>query len=223
MNKPCAHNVYSIVLPLLLSMVVSGCATQGYSIIAATATTIGVNVSQDPTNGSPVATLGYKRAEFAFVPSNRNSNKSSAGSLGEGAKDTGNVIMELRYSGMSESGIYQRLAVGDIAVRENGTALLFAKGPDGKIDADAARALEAVRKVPASDPEADAAKVPLVKKYKSYDPKKEEDKVNIKKFDDAAILAGFKDFKGFILDQDTTPQKVKAMRKILEDTGIQFN
>lgn len=222
MKMFCPRSIFSVALSLLSSMMLCSCANQGYSVIAFTATTIGVNISQQPANGSLDATLGYKRAEVAFVPTNRNSGD-SAGTTGNGAKDSANVIMELRYSGIfstgADSGIYQRLAVGDIAVAENGTALLFAKGPDGKIDADAAKALSAVSNVPAPDPEATAAIVPLSEKYQSI----KKDPAMVKKFNDAAKAEGFKDFGSFLRDLNTTPQQVKAVRENLEKKDISFD
>src|SRR5262245_16999965 len=122
---------------LVIGIAATGCANQGYSVIASTATTIGVGISQQPSNGAVDATLGYKRAEFAFVPTNRNSGE-AAGATGGGAKDTGNVILELKYFGIfstgSDSGVYQRLAVGETAVKQPGAAALFLKGADGKLD-----------------------------------------------------------------------------------------
>lgn len=125
-----------------------GCAQQGYTVIAASNTTIGVGISQQPTNGAIDATLGYKRQEFAFIPTNRlgeTDPREAGGENSGGAKDTGNVIMEIRQSGIfsmsKDSGIYQRLAVGNIAVQQNGATLMFAKGHDGELDADTKQAL----------------------------------------------------------------------------------
>lgn len=224
MNMFYQRYFYPVVLSVLLSALLSGCANQGYSVIASTSTTIGVGISQQPTNGTFDATFGYKRAEIAFVPTNRNSGE-IAGDTGGGAKDTGNVIMELRYLGIfstdADSGIYQRLAVGDIAVKENGTALLFAKGPDGKVNPETASAILAVQSVPVAAPEATADKTPLSRKYKSY--KDTNDSASVKKFNDAAVEAGFKDFDSFLIEPNTTPQKVKTVRDSLETNGISFD
>jgi len=214
----------TLILTALSSALACGCANQGYSVIAATSTTIGVGISQQPANGSVDATLGYKRAEVAFVPTNRNSGE-SAGSSGGGAKDSGNVIMELRYAGIfstgADSGIYQRLAVGDIAVKETGAALLFAKGPDGKIDAESAKALVAVKGIPSADTTATAETALLARKYSSF--KASGDSANVKKFNDAAKGLGYTDFGSFLIDAKVTVQKAKTMRALLEGAGIDFN
>lgn len=130
-----------------------GCNSYNHSVIAATGTSIGVEVSQNPATQVPQAKLGYQRAELAIVPTNRSAEKTTttANSMGEGAKDHGEVIMELRYGGIFDtgksSGIYQRLAVGKTAVSQPGAAFMFAKDADGALStstADAvARAAEA--------------------------------------------------------------------------------
>lgn len=210
----------SVVLLSFIACLMAGCTKQGYSVIAATSTTIGVGISQQPANGTMDATLGYKRAELAFVPTNRNSGADGTGSLGGGAKDTGNVIMELRYSGLSDSGIYQRLAVGDKAVAQGGATLLFAKGPDGELNTDAAKALLAVQAIPELKPDVVAARVPLASKFKQYSPS--ADIANISKFNSAAIAAGFTDFEDFLVSENVKVEQVKAIRASLEAQGIIF-
>ncbi len=130
---------------LLLSAVgLSGCEKQGYSVLAATGTVIGVEVSQNPATQTPQAKLGYNRGELAFVPTNRSGGKEASG-FGQGATDTGEVIMELRYGGIFDvggsSGIYQRLAVGKTAVQQKGAAYMFAKDEDGTLDTATANAI----------------------------------------------------------------------------------
>jgi hypothetical protein len=142
----------------LALMFVGGCSNnKEYYVIAATGTVIGVEVSQNPATQAPQAKLGYNRGELAIVPSNRppcvaDDSKTppvQCGTLGQGAKDVPDVLMELRYGGIFDtgpsSGIYQRLAVGDVAVRQDGAALMFARNADGAVDAAAAQALIAAR------------------------------------------------------------------------------
>ena len=125
----------------------SSCSNQGYSVLASTGTVIGVEVSENPATQFPQAKLGYNRAELAFVPSNRNGEKNPAGSFGSGAKDVADVLMELRYGGIFDtgpsSGIYQRLAVGEKAVHQPGASVMFAKNADGSMETEAALALAA--------------------------------------------------------------------------------
>src|SRR5262249_799263 len=162
---------------------------------------IGVGISQQPSNGAVDATLGYKRAEFAFVPTNRNSGE-AAGATGGGAKDTGNVILELKYFGIfstgSDSGVYQRLAVGETAVKQPGGGGLFLKGGDGKLDPETAKAFSAITTVPAVDATVEKAKATLTKKYQEFQSK--GDSATIAKFDSAAKASGYADFKAFAVD-----------------------
>jgi hypothetical protein len=209
------------IFPLMvIGLLVSGCANQGYSVIASTATTIGVGISQHPSDGSIDATLGYKRAELAFVPTNRNGGE-IAGTNKNGAKDSANVIMELRYTGIfstgADSGIYQRLAVGDIAVTQNGTAVLFAKKTDGSFDAEAARVLNAVKTVPAPIANVTAIKALLSDKYKTY--KEANDTANVAKFDSAATKNGYATFEAFLIEPSTSLERASAVKKALEDDG----
>jgi len=156
-----------LIVCILILPLFQGCTTTGSSVIAATGTIIGVEVSQNQTTQTPMAVLGYKRAEIAYVPTNRGTpdttktgndesgadktaNKSGLPSMGAGAKDSANVVMELRYVGIfdmgSASGIYQRLAVGDKAVSQPGASLMFAKDGTGKIDSTAVEAISVAQK-----------------------------------------------------------------------------
>ena len=128
----------------------SACAEQGYSVVAATGTTIGIEISQSPSNGqTPKFVLGYNRAELAFVPTNRPSNdKTPLGSNGlNGAQQSADVLMELRYGGgvggQVDTSIYQRVAVGTTAVQQKGAAFLFAKSATGEVSPEAAAAIGA--------------------------------------------------------------------------------
>lgn len=127
-----------------------GCNSYNHQVIAATGTSIGVEVSQNPATQVPQAKLGYQRAELAIVPTNRSAEKTTTtgaagNSMGGGATDHGEVIMELRYGGIFDtgksSGIYQRLAVGKVAVSQPGAAFMFAKDNEGALSPHAADAL----------------------------------------------------------------------------------
>ena len=126
------------------SILLPGCTKQGYSVLASTGTSIGVEISQNPATQFPQGKLGYNRAELAFVPTNRNGG-SDAGGAGNGAKDSANVLMELRYGGIFDwgatSGIYQRLAVGTEAVTQPGAAFMFAKNAEGDLSAETSQAV----------------------------------------------------------------------------------
>lgn len=123
-----------------------GC-TSG-SVIATSATTFGLSIGTD--GGQPTSVLGYKRAEYAYVPTDRC--KKDEKNCQNNSGNSADVLMEFGSSGANNSkNLYQRLAVGKSAVRNAATAL-FIKDGEGKVDADAAKALEAIKGVE-SDPE----------------------------------------------------------------------
>ncbi len=156
-RPPIATNRIGYLIPVVLLLSSDlGCAKQRHMVVAATGTNIGVEVSENPATQAPQAKLGYQRTELALVPTNRSTeDKASDGSSGKGAKDTTDVLMELRYGGIfdtgASSGIYQRLAVGKTAVMQPGASLMFAKDASGIVTDDAQKALKAVRAIPATN------------------------------------------------------------------------
>ena len=68
------------------------------SVIAATGTNIGVEISQNPASQTPQAKLGFQRSELAIVPTNKTD------SNGTGANVHGDVLMEIRYGGIFDTG-----------------------------------------------------------------------------------------------------------------------
>jgi hypothetical protein len=130
---------------LAAAVVASGCAGR-HAVVAMSSTTIGVVVHQNEKQQTPEMKVGYNREEFAYVPTNRSGedNATTNNSLGGGAKDTGNVIMEIRGGGnvglsaVGQGEIYQRLAVGDIAVAQPGAAFMVAKDANGNLDSNTA-------------------------------------------------------------------------------------
>lgn len=224
---------------LLLFLIGSGCTETKHVVIAATETTIGVNLSQSPATSSPQAKLGYNRAEIALVPSNRNMGTDSKGSLGNGAPDVPDVMMELRYGGIfdvgSSSGIYQRLAVGNTAVKQPGASLMFAKDNAGTVSAESAKALEAVKALPAPPEPVLNDKSRLASAYRQLKMDKtlseEERKGKLKVFTDAATAAGYTvnseevqqnmdAFMKFLADTHTDSDKVTSVKKAIESKGI---
>lgn len=130
-------------------LTLTACAKQGYSVITATGTTIGLSIGQDLKGTGAESVFGYKRAEFAFVPTNR-SGAEEAGGFNQGARDSANVLMEFQYKRGKgqDGGIYQRLAIGDLAVTQTAAAVLFVRGSDGEVskeELDALKELEAAR------------------------------------------------------------------------------
>lgn len=140
-------------LLLLAAVLASGCSQNPTHVIASTATVIGVDMGQGQAQ-AVTGTLGYKRAEFAIVPTDKLESPAGGGASADprgsarsgSAKDAASVIMELNYQGIFSSGggIYQRLAVGDAAVIQSpAAALLFAKNTDGSVDPQAAQIAQA--------------------------------------------------------------------------------
>ena len=133
------------------TVILAGCTNTQHQVLAATGTVIGIDISQDPATGAPHAKIGYDRAELAVVPTNRSlcaKKKDSAEPIctqlqREGAKDTTDVLMELRFKSnltfQGDAGIYQRLAVGSNAVRQPGAAFMFSKNDNGDIDKNVAK------------------------------------------------------------------------------------
>jgi hypothetical protein len=143
-----------LIVPLFLFS--QGCTTQqGYYVLALTGTVIGVEVSQNPATQTPQAKLGYNRGELAFVPTNRSGGENANAGGAQGAKDSAEVIMEIRYGGIfdlgSNSGIYQRLAVGQTAVKQPGASFMFMKNANGDLNPEAAqKATEAIKAIPSN-------------------------------------------------------------------------
>lgn len=200
-------------LAVLISATASGCLPARHSVVASTGTVIGLEIAQNPASQMYQAKLGYNRAELAVVPSNRSSDKGEA-STGGGASDTADVVMELNYANifsLSQSGIYQRLAVGKFAVSQPGAAFMFAKGKDGVLDPQVASSVaKAIQSIPVSDPDVVSLKVPLAKDYAA---KKASEK---ERFDAAAKAEGFASFEAFLMDTATTAAQVNAVAKRLQ-------
>ena len=133
-------------IAVCLAVNLTACSNAQHQVIAATGTVIGLEISENMATQTANAKLGYNRSELAIVPTNR-STCAKAKKTGEpvcspeyggGAKDTTDVLMELRYKSnltlKGDAGIYQRLAVGSNAVKQPGATLMFSKDEAGNID-----------------------------------------------------------------------------------------
>jgi len=196
-----------------LALYFQGCAGR-HAVLAVTGTVIGVEISQNPQTQMYQAKLGYNRGEVAVVPSNRSAEK-EPGSQGNGAVDTPEVVMELKYSGIfsTSGGIYQRLAVGRTAVSQPGAAFMFAKDDTGNLDESKARAISlALTSVPESPEAVSQTRAPLAKAFAALASTKES------KFNEAAQKAGYLDFRSFLLSRPATPTaaQIQNVRTELE-------
>ncbi|MCO5170714.1 MAG: hypothetical protein M9894_30660 [Planctomycetes bacterium] len=130
-------------------LALTACSAHNHYVVAATGTVIGVEVARNPDNPAPHAKLGYNRAELALVPTNRpadaNDDENANGTRLNGAEESVDVLMELRYGGIFDvgatSGIYQRLAVGKTAVGQPGAAFMFARDATSTLDPNTALAI----------------------------------------------------------------------------------
>jgi hypothetical protein len=224
MDKLCSYR--KIIFSVASISLLAGCTNQGYSVIASTATTIGIGVSQQPTSGMIDATLGYKRAEVAFVPTNRNAGEKAGeinGQNGSGAKDSANVIMELRYSDLfaagEKSGIYQRLAVGETAVKQPGATLMFTRDDNGKIDTNAQNAIAALRDIPTVQPKISSLKKIIAEKYKELKSNPDD----LEKFKQSILEKYDRDFDKFLTEPNTSEQEIKDVENKLKAAGISFD
>lgn len=193
---------------ILLALVLTACSTS-HSVIVNTATVLGVAVAENPSTSLYEARFGYARTEFAYVPSNRGRSTNEV-TTGQGAKDVADVILEIRMENLLKGGlIYQRLAVGENAVKQPGAALLFAKSPDGTIDPAVARAIS---EVPAVNTTTIQTLSPLAKAFQESN-KKEA-------FDAVARRSGYENFSAFLTDKKPSADKVKAITEELRNIGL---
>ncbi len=213
------------IVAVSLSLVAAGCSSN--TVIAATGTTIGVELAENPATHVPHAKLGYNRAELAYVPTNRPGPQEPASADGtiSGAENTAEVLMEIKYAGIFSwgegGGIYQRLAVGKTAVKQPGAAYMFARDVSGKLEPEAAAQIKAALRNMPDAPTVDQLKAiaPLRKAYVTfYDNTGKRDL-----FNKAAKTQCFNDFADFLAaDADRiTDGKIQEIRRQLEaDTDV---
>lgn len=199
---------------LLLSLLLVGCTTEKHRVLVATTTIIGLDISQNPQTQMYTAKLGYNRGEIALLPTNRGT-KDDPGT-GSGAKDVPDVLMELRYANMfslTEAGLYQRLAVGSVAVGQPGAAFMFAKGKSGDLDAATASAVaSSIKTIPAPNPKVTANVLPLAQAYDKSD--------NKAAFDGIAQIQGYRNFSEFLINPNLTQDKVQTMTDSLKHVSL---
>jgi hypothetical protein len=214
------HRTNKLLVVCFIWSFMYGCAGR-QSVVAVSGTVIGVEISQNPANQSPQAKLGYNRGEIAIVPTNRSANEEAGTSLG-GAKDVGDVIMEIRYGGIFDtgpsSGIYQRLAVGPTAVSQPGASVMFARDANGDISPQAAAVLQSLQTIPAPNQTISELKLPLANVFRTSGDSDQ------KKFHAAAKGIKFDDFNAFLLNKPREPTvaEIKSIRETLEAQGIKF-
>lgn len=201
-----------IILPLIIlstALLVQGCKSARNSVIAATGTLIGVELAQNPASQMYQAKLGYGRSEVAIVPTGKTD-------TGGTAKDSADVLMELRYGSvfsLTEASIYQRLAVGSTAVTQPGATLMFAKSKYGTLDATTIDAITRnVQAIPAPDP---GVSKTLLRQSQGY--KKSLDKTA---FDTVAAQLGHGTFSKYLLNPSLTADQANQMDTALKAANL---
>ncbi len=197
-----------------LTLLAQGCATRD-SVVASTATSLGLDIDQNPTTQAYHAKFGFNRGELAIVPTNKRSNATNS-VPGGSAKECADVIMELKYGSifsLTSSSLYQRLAVGSGAVNQPGAALMFAKDSTGAIDAGTASAvLQSIKGVPSTPAPAAVKILPLLAIYK-VSSKKDD-------FDSVARKFGFKDFTSIAAKADLSEDTVDKIASECKSIGL---
>lgn len=132
---------------VVLMLAFSGCHSG--SVITHTGTVLGAELDYKPETNFPYGRLGYCRSELSVVPTN----KTEEGKIkGGGAKDVPNVLIEFSMANIfnifTRHLIYQRVAVGDIAVTQPGAVAMLVKDGEGKIDPEVLKVALAVSKIP---------------------------------------------------------------------------
>ncbi|MGV0949065.1 MAG: hypothetical protein ACOYB3_00025 [Azonexus sp.] len=179
----------------------AGCASQN-TVLVATGTVIGVEIGQNPSTGMYHAKMGYNRGELALVPSTN--------------MYTPDVITELRYNGFfstgADSGIYQRLAVGSIAVSQPGAMAMFLKDSSGNISSNTAAALKSLASIPTVNTTTTTSLVKIAALYKTAPDKGPWNQV--------ANANGYPSFAAFLIDPKLTPEKVISVRDGLHRANL---
>lgn len=208
------RNLYITLLLALVLFYLTGCSSSKHKVFAASSTIIGLELAQSPANQSPQAKLGYNRSELAIVPTNRD-DSDSAGASGEGAEGVPDVLMELKYQGLlggDNSGIYQRLAVGENAVNQPGAWMMFLRDSKGQVTTENAEAMKAaLQGIETATPSQKTAE--LASAYASAATTDQS------KYDQAAAKLGFTDFSGF-LNAEPSDQQRANLKKELKTLGI---
>lgn len=150
-------NIHKVLLTAILilfpTLTAAGCKTQT-CVVVNTETAIGIVAVYQPELNLPTGKLGFARSETVLVPTNRISDTTSnkalglAGVIGQGARDCANVITEINFVNFfafwRSNGIYQRIAVGEVAVSQPGASMMFAKDEAGQISQAAADAIKSL-------------------------------------------------------------------------------
>jgi len=212
----------------LAAVMVSGCAAR-HTVVSSTGTTLGVEISQNPQTQMYQAKLGYNRGEIAIVPTNRSADKEPAadGSTNVvnngGARDSTDVIMELRFAGLfstgENSGLYQRLAVGSNAVKQPGAAFMFAKGHGGQLDSNTVAAVsKSIESITTATPEARDFKfrISLVRRHAEQSIKD--------KIDQVLKEAGYDSYDAFVdgVPRQPTLDDIQRITAGLKAQGIEI-
>lgn len=202
-------------------LMLSGCSSNKENVLAITSTVIGVQIHQKDADKTPEMKVGYARAEFAYVPTDKRSDTNSSNGS---AANSAEVLMEINASGnvglgvAYQGGVYQRLAVGKTAVSQPGAALMMAKDQNGNIGTNAAvavaNATRAVNTIQESKPDIEAGKRKILDAYNAASATDKQ------KFENAAKAAGYTDFNDFCTKTETSDTGLNAITNSLKNNGI---
>jgi len=188
-----------VYLLAVAAVLTSGCKGLQHNILVVTGTTFGISVAENPSTQLYEAKIGYARSEFAFVPGDTN----HPGTVPD-------VLMEIRMENILKGGlVYQRLAVGSLAVSQPGATMLFAKSADGAVDPQIAAAL---LKIPAPDAGATAEKLPLAQAYQQATDKA--------LYDAVAKSCGYETFVAFLTNSTLTSADVLKVSTALKAAHV---
>lgn len=110
-------------LLLIGLLTLCGCSITKDRVIVGTSTVLGFEVAQNPATEMYQARLGYARLEMAVVPTNNVE-----------------VLTEMRFNNiLGKGGVYQRMAVGSVAVRQS--MFMFARDATGALTPQAAEVI----------------------------------------------------------------------------------
>jgi hypothetical protein len=199
-----------VMLMAALLLTAPGCGTTT-AVVISNQTGVGLDIEYNQQLQSPFGRMGYINSVFGIIPTNRVADNQPGSGIGGGAKDSPNVLFETNFSNFfsfwNDNGIYQRVAVGDIAVTQPGAVAMFAKNITGTIDAEAVNALNGIKAPPSSSITLKARLVELAK-----------DETKKKTILERAAALGIPTWNAFLDGRPKEPT-INQLQAILDEVG----